>query len=359
MRRFAILALVLLNLCVTGCAQQTPLPVPAATPSAAPLEAPSAAPSQASTAAISSPAPRRSGTIHFFDLLNLDVRDVPLLMAMDDLRAQGYTIEPTYLASGALITESLARGDADIAMVNNQTIWTAIAKGAELRTIAQFTGPTTVFAARREFANCRELDGKRVGVAATRGVSPSLFGLYLQEQCPDSELQLLVIPESAGRVAGLVAGELDAAVMPGENFYELEQKAPGRFHPLMSYAESFPEVQIDGLHVRQDWADKNPQAVKDFLRAMLTAYREVSNNPQVLYEEAAQRLNLDPADARAVGESDLQMGIWDANGGLTAENLQYTLDFLAKTDTALTGLRVEDVADLSYLSTVLDEIGRK
>jgi ABC-type nitrate/sulfonate/bicarbonate transport system substrate-binding protein len=346
MRQFAALALILLNLVAAGCAGLVSLPAPTAAPTVAP-------------SAVSSSTPRPLGTIRFFDLVNLDVRDVPLLMAMDSLRAQGYTIETTYLASGALITESLARGDADISMVNNQTIWTAISKGADLRTIAQFTGSTTVFAARREIDDCRALDGKPVGVAATRGVSPSLFGRYLKEQCAGAEPQLVVIPESAGRVAGLVAGELDAAVMPGEAFYQVEEQAPGRFHPLMTYAESFPDVQIDGLHVRREWAGENPEAVKDFLRAMLKAYREVSEEPQVLYEEAAKRLSLDPAVARSVGDSDLQLGIWDANGGLTAENLQYTLDFLKQTDDSLAELRVEDVADLSYLNAVLDEIGRK
>jgi ABC-type nitrate/sulfonate/bicarbonate transport system substrate-binding protein len=346
MRHIAALALVLLSMFVAGCARQAPVPAPSAIPTATP-------------AAVSASTPRPLGTIRFFDLVNLDVRDVPLLMAMDDLRAQGYTIEPTYLASGALITESLERGDADIGMVNNQTIWTAITKGADIRTVAEFTGSTTVFAAGREFANCRELDGKRIGVAATRGVSPALFGLYLKEQCPETEPQLVVIPESGGRVAGLVAGELDAAVMPGEAFYELQLQAPERFHSLMAYAESFPDVQIDGLHVRREWADRNPEAVKDFLRAMLKAYRRVSDNPQLLYGEAAKRLNLDPAVAKAVGGDDLRMGIWDANGGLTAENVQYTLDFLAKTDAGLAGLKAEDVADLSYLNAVLDEIGRK
>jgi ABC-type nitrate/sulfonate/bicarbonate transport system substrate-binding protein len=342
MRQIAALAMILLSALLAGCVPLAPASAPAATP-----------------AVLSSPTPRTSKTIRFHDLVNLDVRDVPLLMAMDHLREQGYTIETTYLASGALITESLARGDADIGMVNNQTVWTAISKGADIRTIAQFTGSTTVFAAGRDFATCRDLDGKRVGVAATSGVSPSLFGRYLKDQCPDARLQLLVIPESAGRVAALVSGELDAAVMPGEAFYQVQQQAPGRFHSLMTYAQAFPQVQIDGLHVRRSWAEANPEAVKDFLAAMLRTNREVRDNPEVLYREAEQRLDLDPADARAVGDADLQMGIWDANGGLTAENLQYTIDFLAGMSALSPGLRAADVADLSYLTGVLDEIGRQ
>jgi hypothetical protein len=39
--------------------------------------------------------------------------------------------------------------------------------------------------------------------------------------------------------------------------------------------------------------------------------------------------------------------------------LQDTIDFLVDTGAMEPGLKVEDVADLSYLNAVLDEIGRE
>src|SRR5687768_16991698 len=88
--------------------------------------------------------PGKLTALRYFDLINLDVRDVPLLMALDALAEQGYQVEKNYLASGTLIAEALSRGDADIGMLNNQTMWIAISKGAAVLTIAQFTASTSV-----------------------------------------------------------------------------------------------------------------------------------------------------------------------------------------------------------------------
>jgi len=302
---------------------------------------------------------RKPGRLRFFDLINIDVRHVPLLIALDDLAAQGYTIETTHMASGALIVDALGRGHADIGLLNNQTMWTGVAKGAPVRTIARFTAPTTVLAARTDIRSCRDLEGQRVAVPATHGFSSALLNMYFEQNCPGVSPQFLVIVESAGRAAALLAGEVDAETIPREELLKLQLEAPGRFHAVMSYAREFPTVFIDGLHVRRQWAEQNPKGVKDFLRALLRAQRRVAADPPLLYAESVRRLSLDPATARVVGEAHVRMGIWDANGGLTSRNVQDTIELLTKLAALPPGLKVEDVAELSYLHAVLEEIGRQ
>jgi ABC-type nitrate/sulfonate/bicarbonate transport system substrate-binding protein len=302
--------------------------------------------------------PSQLPTLRYFDLINLDVRDVPLLMTFDALEAQGYKVEKTYLASSALIADALARGDADIGMLNNQTMWIAISKGAAVRTIAQFTGSTSVLAGKQEIKSCAELGNRRVAMPAAGGLASALFNLFLKENHPGITPQVLVIPESSGRMAALLADEIDASNLPGEELLKLQRQAPGKFHAVMVYAEAFPKLQVDGLHVRRSWAEENPQVVKDFLLTLLKVQRQVTANPQLLYDESVKRLSLDPATAKAICDAHLQMGIWHANGGLTVENVQYTLDFLTNTGALQPGFKVEDVTDLSYLKVVLDELGR-
>jgi hypothetical protein len=79
----------------------------------------------------------------------------------------------------------------------------------------------------------------------------------------------------------------------------------------------------------------------------------------VLYEQAVSRLKITPEEAKQIGDAYLQAGLWDPNGGLTAENVQYTLDFFKNAKGVPASLKVDDVADLSYLNAVLDEMGRK
>ena len=301
----------------------------------------------------------KSGTIRLFDISNVDVRDVPMLMAFDALRADGYTVETTYLASSALIAEALARGDADIGLFNNQTAWQAVSKGAAIRTVAQFTAQTTLFVSAKPAQTCADLNGKRVGLAAQTGLNPTLLNLYLKQHCPGTSATFMTISESAGRAAALLAGELDATLLPGEQFGTLEQQAPGRFTVLFTYAEEFPDIQIDGIQVRKDWAERNPQVVKDYLRAVLTAYRAAVADPQLLYKEAARRLELDAADVKLAADAHLENQTWLPNGGMSSAGVQATLDLMTQTSLLPMGLRIEDVADLSYLDAVLSQMGRK
>ncbi|MBL8292754.1 MAG: ABC transporter substrate-binding protein [Bryobacterales bacterium] len=304
-------------------------------------------------------APEAAKALRYFDLINLDVRDVPLLMALDDLTSQGYKVEKTYLASGALIADALGRGDADIGLVNNQTMWIAATKGVAVSTVMGFTEPTAIIAARSDIKSCRDLDGKRFGMPTTRGLAPALVEDYLQKQCGGAKPNFLVIAESAGRAAALLSGEVDAITAPGEEFLKIQMDAPDKFREVMSYARAYPTIYVEGLHVRRQWATENPNGMKDFVRALLRAQRRVMADPELLFSESVKRLSLDPATAKAVGESHLRNRIWDPNGGLTEKKVEDTLAFLTRIGALRPGVQVKDVADLSYLNTVLDEVGRQ
>lgn len=304
-------------------------------------------------------AAKKTGTLRLYDLVNVDVRDVPMLMALDDLRAQGYVVEPSFLSGSTLILDGAARGDAELAMASNQNAWAAIAKGARLRTIVQFTAATTILATPTTIKNCNELGGKRIGLPAVRGMNVSLLNLYLREKCGGVQPEFVVIGESAARQAALLSGQLDAVLVPGEEIFKLEENAPGKFHTLIPLGKAFPAVRLDTYLVNQDWAQKNPEMVKDFLRALLTAQRRVVADPQLLYAESAKRLKIEPATIKVIADQYLQDGIWDLNGGLTNENLQSTMDFMVANGLTEKALPLQDVADLSYLNAVLDEIGRK
>jgi ABC-type nitrate/sulfonate/bicarbonate transport system substrate-binding protein len=331
--------LVLLGQLLTGCRDR-----PAATPAVASSEA----------------AARRAATpLRFADVINVDVRDVPLMMAFDELAAHGHVIEKTYFGSSALITQSLERGDADIAVMNYQTAWTAMTKGVDIRTISQFTSATGLLATKATISSCRDLSGRSVGLPTTTGLIPLLFRLYVERRCPGATPQVLVLPQSSARTAALSSGAIDAAVLASEEFVRIQRQSPGAFHILMTQAGEFPGIALDGLHVRRVWAGQHREVVLDLLRAQLRAHRLVSDSPPVLYEEAMRRLSLDYDTAKAIADAYLRLDVWDLNAGLTPESVQATLDFLASEQAVPAGITAAQVADFSYLDAVLRELGRR
>lgn len=342
MSNLKFIALVLVCLVVTACAAPPPPPTPAPTVPPAP---PTAA--------------AKNGTLHFFDLVNLDVRDIPMLMALDDLQAQGYQVEKTYVASSTLIADALTKGDADVGVFNSQTAWTAVTKGAPIRTFIEFTGPTTIMAAKSEIADCHGLQGKQVGAPTTSGANPALLALYMHNKCSDEKFNFVVIADATARSAALQSGKLDASMMPGEDFLKIQDAAPGKFHALISFAHEYPNILIDALHARRAWLDQNPGLGHDFVAAILKANRAIAADPQLLYDQAVKRLQLDPAVAKEIADTHLKNAIWSVNGGLSADKVQSSLDFYSANTGLKKGLKVEDVADLSYLNKVLDELGRK
>jgi ABC-type nitrate/sulfonate/bicarbonate transport system substrate-binding protein len=294
-------------------------------------------------------APAKTGTLRYSENFNLDVRDVPTLMALDTMAAQGYTVERVDMSSSALVADALARGDADMAAANVQTIWSAIGEGAGVRTVMQKFGSTLTLVTTQELQACADLQGRSIGVAAANNTNTSLMLEYIDQTCPGTEPQLVVIPENDGRLAALASGQLDGALMQSEQVVLLESQAPGRFHQLGHLYELFADILNQGVYVNSDFAAQHPEIVKDYIRAVLLSYREVIAHPETLYKETTDRIGLDPADAQATGQAYLDVGFWDANGGLTEQRVQTTLDFLQKRDAVPASLTVANVADLSYL----------
>lgn len=302
---------------------------------------------------------KKTGTIRFADLSNIDVRDIPILLALDDLKAQGYDVQVIYLTENPLLVDALARDQADIASLNNQTMWAAIGKGADVRTVSESLGSAAALLARTEIKTCADLDGKRVAVPSPTTLTARLLNKYIQDNCPTAKPEYLIVQANDARNAGLLKGELDASLVQSEAFYKLNQDAPGKFHLLFQIPKAFPQVRIEGFQARRAWAEQNPAVVQDFIKAVLLANRRVQQNPDLLVSEAETRLKLDPATAKQIADAYLQTNLWDANGALTQENVQTTLDFLRQNELLTGDLSAAQVSDLRYLNAVLAEIGRK
>ena len=65
-----------------------------------------------------------------------------------------------------------------------------------------------------------------------------------------------------------------------------------------------------------------------------------------------------PSESMGGAGTHLKNRLWVVNGGLTEEKIQATIDLLVDLEKLPQGLSVTDVADLSYLSEVLADMGR-
>jgi ABC-type nitrate/sulfonate/bicarbonate transport system substrate-binding protein len=311
------------------------------------------------TAAPSTGMLAKSRTIRFAMLDSKDVKDVPWLMALDSLAEQGYSTQVVNFGKSSLIAPALIQGDVDIASISTFLSWAARTKGASIATIVGKVTTSYYLVTDREIGDCSDLEGKAVTFDSRQSVGYLMFEEYVARKCPGLNPEILPISGSANRVAGLELGEVDAAYLELEHWLRLQEIAPDQFHVLIDFAKEFPDVQVSTFSVRREWAEENREQVEEFVRELLMAQRGVIADPELLREGIVRYLAIDAGQAQALAEVYLQKGMWDPNGQLTLQNIQATLDFFSAEDMLPADLKVEDVADLSYLDAVLSEMGRQ
>lgn len=336
-----------------GACGSTPAatPVPTAAPpvpTAAPL-APTAPPTTLTT---------RPKSLRMEIPVPPDISDIPRLMAVESLQAQGYTIEPLSLNDTTVTVQAMEHGDLDVASISSSPGWSAIQKGASIITIMDDSALSSLVAAKKGIEQCADLDGKRVGVASLKGSNAAMLTSYISRHCPAAKPDYLVIPGKGGRLVALLAGDLDAAVVDLSDFITVKPDRQGDVHALSVFSEEFPSLTSLSFFARRGLAEQYPETVKDFIRAVLAARRRIQD-PQVLSAELVKRMGLDPDTARTTAKNYLDRKMWDVNGGYTLDSVQQNIDFLVKAGGLGPGLKAKDAADLSYLNAVLDEIGRK
>jgi NitT/TauT family transport system substrate-binding protein len=288
-----------------------------------------------------------------------DFGDVPSLMAFELLRQEGYTVVPTFYSSTDLAVAALAQKNADLGIGSTRTNWVAIGKGAKIKTIMGGAINGWAILAIPEVKTCADLANRTVAVSGETSFSKLLTDIYLRDYCPGTVPQFLTIGGSENRRAALLIGRIEASPVDLADYITIQTQAPGQFITLMKFSESYPKLKTSGVQVNLEFAGTHPEAIQDYTRAILTAHRAIQQNPQLLQDAAVKELNLGPDQTAAIAKAYLDLDAWDVNGGMTIESVQYTLDFYARLGDLPAGLDATSVADLSYLNSVLNKIGRK
>jgi NitT/TauT family transport system substrate-binding protein len=291
-----------------------------------------------------------------------DIDDVSLLIAFERLIEQGIVIEPTFFAQGELAAVALAGGESELGS-GSATVWlTAIEQGAPIiGTMENYVNGWSVMAV-NEIASCADLDGMRVAIHSEGSVSTAMLRAWIDQTCPGSEPQFLVIPGSENRAAALMAGEIDATPSELIDAIRIDALQPGKFHRVADFAVDLPGLHTGGLWMASDWAAENPEIVQSIVQTVLEVQREVVDNPEWFVEQVPNYLDIAEAELPllpAIVDAMLAIDSFPVNGGLTMDGAQGTLDFFTEAGRLDGTVSAEKAYDLSYLNQVIDEIGRQ
>ncbi|HEY5378915.1 MAG TPA: ABC transporter substrate-binding protein [Pseudolabrys sp.] len=173
----------------------------------------------------------------------------------------------------------------------------------------------------------KDLKGKRL--SASGGGVGGLNWLMGREVLKTAGLTVddahFIAGSTAGRLPGLVTGQVDAVMLHPEDRYLAEQKKPG-LHALLDFVELLPKHMFNAYGASTDWIARDRPLLVDAVAAMIEANRTI-------YRDKAK---VTPIIVKATGKSKEAVEfaidkltkncIWSVNDGFNTERTQWSID---------------------------------
>lgn len=314
-----------------------------------------------SSAAPDESSPDGDGEATRFSVVSLtfDLAELPFLAALDEMRADGYSIDYIQMTAAAEIgVEGVSNGRFQFGGGAFPGWAVGVQQGADVEIITQRRLNDWQVYGLRDIESCEDLGGRTVAIHSESSISAAMLRDWVDTECPGTEPNYVIIAGSENRYAAMIAGEVDASPVELVDALHLEDEAGDRFHQLTSFSESLPDLAATVQAVNKSWADENPGVVRDLIAALLEQHRLVAADPNYLYE-LADRYPESVSEPPTQTAVERYAALFPVNGGLTEDILEYTIGFFTNTEHLEEGVTPADIADLSYQEAALELIGEE
>lgn len=277
--------------------------------------------------------------------------NVPMLITLDRLKDQGYTIQIVEFQSPETMTLALQNGEVDLIGTSVGTAFSAIDAGFDGRAFIGMAMSDFLMVATTDLTTCQSLDGKNVAVQSREGTTGVLTARWLASECPDARPNVMIVPGSENRVAGLIAGQLDASPIDSQNTAQLMALRPGDFATIDSFAKA--GVLASVYIAASSWLTDQAETVQ----TLVSAYNDVVNETKTDRAEFMERTkallaDTDPAIVEAVVNGYLDRGVLVPVSGLRAEVVQDAIAFYSSAQPYANIDGPEDVATDRFVANL-------
>lgn len=258
------------------------------------------------------------------------VSTIPILAAIDELRAMGYVIYTPTLSAPELNIEGVASGRFEMSHGNSQGTLQAMAQGAPLKWVSMRVANEWTMFVKNSITSCEQLDGQRLAIHSEGGVSTAMVRLYIAETCPQITPNYIIIPGSENRAQALLLDEIDASPVELAEAVQLQTLEGDRFSILSNFSVDVPDLIVNAVYANDDFIAEHPQAVADLVAAQLEIHRRIAEEPGFMKTLIERYIpDFDPTLIDLVAETYSDGFYFPADGGLSDERVQFTLDFFA------------------------------
>lgn len=274
---------------------------------------------------------------------------------------EGVEVELVRVQQTPSALAALMAGEGEMANVSIDAVLQLVAQGnTELRAV---TSPNKslpfLIASKDDIASPVDLAGHSFGVGRIGSLDHSLSTKVLGDEGLDMDkLGVVTLGQPAVRAQALAAGQVDATTMSIGVWLSIPDKAGLKILvPQDSYYAGAPVVNKVNVVPTAVLAERRDEVVA-VVRALVKISRDFEENPDAWAEAMDPwRGNLATDTMRTLAASF--DGSWSTNGGIGREELQFTSDWIFRTEDFknLAPVPLEAWVDFSVTDDVLSELG--
>lgn len=216
-----------------------------------------------------------------------------------------------------------------------------------------------LIAARRAIATPADLAGHSFGIGRPGSLDHSLSARVLNASgIAMDDMEVVALGQPEVRAQALMAGQIDATTMSIGVWLSLPDRQdlhvlvdPDAYFAAAPVVNKVNIVSADALLTRRD-------DIKAVIRALVRISRDFAGTPGAWADAIAPFQSTMSSDTLATLDASFAQS-WSVNGGMNADELGYSADWLAQTEDFATLARPElaDWTDLTLLAEVLAELG--
>lgn len=229
-------------------------------------------------------------------------------------------------------------------------------RGLPIKVVTSFNGrPLHVLVAKPEIKSLPELRRKVIGFAGYGDSTEFMLRAMLRQAGMELEkdVQAFQVSGSGQRLQALLAGKIDAAILPPPFNFEAESKG---FARLIAAADVF-ETSVSGLALHVDTLREKPSQVKKMLRALLKAQNFITSNRSDSIRVIADWLKLEHGIAQA--SYDIYVKGISSNGIIPDRVLESDIERARSAQQVKEPVPIGKVVEFGPLRETLSELGMR
>lgn len=275
--------------------------------------------------------------------------DVPAILALEELKTQGWTADYMEFDSPDIQTQALLNGDIQVASMGPATVFAANLAGADLRIVSNNNSIDFIVLAKTGIETCADLNGQIVAYHSTGSTTTAHLKRYITDNCPDIAPNYMVLSGSANRAAALLNGQIAGTIVRMEDWIAATGGADERAKILALLAETQSTLLTQTIVVSAKNVNAKRGEIEAFVDALQNQFAKVYENPVAYAERAVPYLDGASVETvSAVYEALVDAELFPKKKALSRAQIEDTIAFYEQAGRADAGvLTPESVADFS------------